>query len=181
MVICGGNLPEMLRLWNILLPGVGLIHRRRCAVGGLVAGGYLLMLAIAVAGIWLGESTIPHWATVSAAAGAGGLFAVGQIALGRHLAGRHDPAWRLHIAALRETSEAHLDHGRHIDALLTVEEWLAEDPVSAEAYLLRGHVYAETGRPERARQAYKRAGKLDTTGKFAEEIRESVAALGVRL
>ena len=33
---------------------------------------------------------------------------------------------------------------------------------------------------DRARQAYRRAAKLDATGRFAAEIRESLAELGVR-
>jgi tetratricopeptide (TPR) repeat protein len=171
----------MLTLWNILLPGLGLIRQRRTTIGLVIAASYLLLLATAGAGAWAGWDVLPKWASIAAAAGAGAVFAIGQIALARHVADRNDPAWRLHVAALRERSEAHIEQDRYIDALLTLDTWLSEDPISAEAHLLRGHIYARTGRPERARQAYKRAAKLDSVGEYAAEIRESQAALRVRL
>ncbi len=91
---------------------------------------------------------------------------------------RCEPAWRLHVASLRETVEAHMERGRTIEALLVLEEWLREDPHSAEAWVFRARLDAANGKLNRARLAYQRAARWDQEGRFTDEIRHALEVLG---
>lgn len=159
---------------NVLAPGLGLWRLGRRRVGGAL----VLLCAAALAGIVvLAVAGGRGWPILIPAAALGAAFALSHILLRNELAVRQEPAWRLHVASHRETIEAHLEHGRTLEALTEIGGWLQEDPHSAEAWVFRARLDAVSGLLDRARQSYQRAARWDDQGRFSEEIRHALEVL----
>jgi cytochrome c-type biogenesis protein CcmH/NrfG len=127
----------------------------------------------------LGNQDIPsRWIALVPLCLVAGGYALSYVLFRNEMAIRREPAWRLHVASLRETVEAHLERGRTVDALLVLNEWLREDPHSAEAWVLLARLDAANGRLSRARLAYQRANRWDEKGRFRDEIRHALEVLG---
>lgn len=165
-------------LLNIVAPGVGLALAGEHRLGWSTTGVYLLSLAYAIGGsIWPGA--VPATIRLAAAILAVGLFLFAQVLLVRRIRLKREPAWRMHVAALRETAEAHLQHERFLDALIVVDQWSHEDPADPEPWILRGEVYLDMGRADRAQRSLRRASSLDREGLHTIRIREARDRLSI--
>ncbi len=163
--------------WNLVLPGLSLWRLGCRGSGFALAAAY----AAGVVGIFLlaleGHSNVSlAWLLIPVMVMTGAIIA-SECTMRKIQAQRRQPAWRLHVAYLRETVEAHLERGRNLEALMVIEEWLRETPNSAEAWVFKARLDAANGRLSRARQDYQRAARWDHDGRFGDEIRHALEVL----
>ena len=165
----------MIVLWliNIMIPGAALMLVGKFGKGALVAAGYLLAVGVAACCVLTGHP----WLAVTAAGAAGGMFALSQVQWFAHVRLHRRPRWRLHVAALRETAEAHVSQERFAEAIEVVEAWLGEDPRSVDAWLILGEIHLACGHGDRAERAYRRAQRLDRPKQHAERIAQALDAM----
>lgn len=163
---------------NVLVPGLALWRLGRRRLGAALAGmgvfGLFGMILLTIGT----DGTRMAWVALIPLCLVAMAYALSHTLLRNELSVRCEPVWRLHVASLRETLEAHMERGRTIDALLVLEKWLRDDPHSAEAWVFRARLDAANGKLNRARLAYQRAARWDGDGRFTDEIRHALEVLG---
>lgn len=162
-------------LLNILLPGAALAREGRVRLGAALLGAYVAAMTAVLLAAVPARPIIPAWAAVLAGGCAGAAFAIAQMALHHYRARQRDPAWRAHLDALQSAACEHHEQGRSFDALLVVEEWLADEPRSVPAHLLRARILSADGKLARAAHAYRQLARVDRRGEYAAETQEALA------
>jgi len=165
-------------LWvlNILWPGAGWVAAGRFREGLPPVAAFGLAAAVAVGAA---EMMMP-WLAVAGASLAGGLYAHAQVRFSRYYTLHRTPNWRLHVAAMREIAEAHLAQERYDEALSVVRQWIYDDRMSVDAYVLLGEIHQACGRTEEAGRAFGRAERLDREGRHDEPIARGLQWVAAR-
>jgi hypothetical protein len=162
-------------LLNLLLPGTGLILRRREWLGFLVAVVFGLLGNLALAGLLIAPEALPGWLIRSALGGAGLVWISAQAMLWRQgvLAAARARGLELILQQARAALAAHDAEG----ARLCLESGLALDDESVEVHVLWARLFTIEGDDSGRQRAWRRVLELDLRRVYRAE---AIAALGPR-
>ena len=133
----------LVRLLNLVLPGTGLILRRREWLGFSLAMVFGISGNIALAGWLIAPMAVPPKMTGLAFILSGMSWLAAQVLLHREAAAMRRQSAQLR--ALVDAARAALDHGDLESAKLELESGLALDDECAEVYLLRARLCGVSG------------------------------------
>jgi len=160
-------------LLNVVLPGTGLIIRRREWLGFSLAMVFGVCGNVALAGWLIAPVAVPFWLTWLA----GGLCALSwllaqllmqrQVVLLRRRAGG--------IVALLREAQAAIEVGDLKSASLALERGAAMDDENVELYVLRARLCALEEDVKGERAAWRRVVKLDRQRRYGNEARRALA------
>ena len=154
---------------NVLLPGAGLIIRRRAWLGFSLAFVFGICGNVALAGWLIAPAAVPTWLTQVALGLAGLAWLSAQLLLRRqdHVLRRRASGL---AAILREAGSA-LEAGDLGSARLALESGVAINDESADLYALQARLCALEDDPQGMRAAWRRVVKLDRDGRYREEAK----------
>jgi hypothetical protein len=161
-------------LLNILIPGLGLIVRRREWLGFALAVVFGICCNVALAGRLIAPVAIPSWLTHSATAFAVFTWFSGQVLF------RHEVVLQRRraggVAVLVESARNALDAGDTERARRCLEAGASLDDEHLELHLLLARLRTVVGDQGGARRAWRRVRKLDCQGRFREEAEQGLTA-----
>lgn len=155
-------------LLNLLLPGTGLIIRRREWFGLFIALFFALCCNVAIAGLHIAPAAVPHWLSHVAVLLVAMTWLLAQIFLYRQ--GREEQRTAHALENILREIQLALDANNVELAGEAVESGLALNEESVELQVLRAQVAKRSGNERALHDACRRVRKLDRHKRYAAEI-----------
>ena len=159
----------MVWLLNIIIPGTGLVVRRREWLGFSLAIMFGLCGNVTLAGWLIAPAAVPAWLTRLASALAALTWVAAQLLL--HRQGTLLKRRASGLAALLREAHSALEAGDTESARLALESGAAVDDEAAELYVLRARLCDLVGDDRGARAARRRIHRLDRRRRRRCEVR----------
>lgn len=159
-------------LFNVVLPGSGLIIRRREWLGFSLAVVFGLCGNVALAGWLIAPAAVPFWLTMLAVGLSGLSWVASQLLLHRQVVSLRRRAMGLGVL-LREARSA-LEAGDTKSAHLALESGAALDDENVELHVLRARLCALEHDHTGASAAWRHVLKLDRRGPNGREARRAL-------
>lgn len=159
-------------LLNVVLPGTGLILRRREWLGFSLAVLFGICGNVALAGWLIAPAAVPGWLTRLAFELCGGVWLLSQVLLLRQgiLLKRRAAG----LDALLTEARSALAAGDAESAALALDSGTTVDDESVDLYVLRARLCESKGDERGRRAAWRRVVKLDRRGEHAAEARRAL-------
>jgi hypothetical protein len=162
-------------LLNLIVPGAGLIVRRREWLGLSLAVVFGLCGNVALAGCLIAPAAIPGWLTILAFVLAGLTWLAAQVLFWRQDLSQVRCAHDLSVL-LREARSA-MDIGDLDPARICLDSAMAMDDENVELHILRARLLTLEGDGPAARKAWRRAAKLDVRKQYRGETERALETL----
>lgn len=159
-------------LLNVILPGTGLIIRRREWLGLSLAMVFSISVQVAIAGSLIAPETVPFWLVrLAAALGAVSWF------LSQYLCYRQGlilSRIQRGLSNLVSEARAAMEGRDFVAAERAVDSGLALNDEDVELHVLKARLFAHQGNSQAARKEWRRVVKLDHDKRFLDEARNAV-------
>lgn len=162
----------MIWLFNLILPGTGLILRRREWLGLCLTMIFSICGNVAIAGIWIAPDSVPGRLTHTAVA-----MLVGCWVLAQYLCHRQGSALARNrglLLDLLEDARSALKQGDVASTRRALDRGRAVDDEAAELFVLGARLAALEGDAEAMKDSWRRVIKLDRKGRFSREAQEGL-------
>lgn len=161
-------------LFNVAVPGTGLVALGRPWVGSSLAGSFLLAAEVGILGLLVAPASVSRGVSVAALVAAGVVWLAGQgvlLARIRFVRSAHLPR---ELAILHRLAERAISRSDLGTAQAAIAVALSMDDTDVQSHLLRARVLTLAGRRSKARRAWLRVKRLDVNHRYAEEIEQNL-------
>jgi len=162
-------------LLNLIVPGAGLIVRRREWLGFSLAVVFALCANICVAGWLIAPASIPRQLTLAAGilTGLAWVMAQALLRMQERLLVRRAAG----LGVLLDDAERALAAGDLDTARTALETAMALDDEDVRLHVLRARALERSGDVQRSRRAWRRVLQLDVDRQYARDARQALEAL----
>jgi hypothetical protein len=157
-------------LFNLLVPGTGLVVLGRPWVGVCLAGLFLLGAELGILGLLVTPTSLPQVLSVAALGAAAGIWLAGQILLAARIRFLRGPGLPRELAILHRLAQRAISRSDFGTAQAAIGVALSMDDSDVHSHVLRARILSLTGPRAKAQRAWLLARRLDVGNQHSEEI-----------
>lgn len=161
-------------LFNVAVPGTGLVAVGRPWVGSSMAGLFLLAAEVGILGLLVAPASVSRGVSIAALVAAGVVWLVGQGVLLARIRFLRSAQLPRELAILHRLAQRAMSRSDLGTAQAAIAVALSMDDADVQSHLLRARVLTLSGRRSRAQRAWLLVKRLDVHHRYAEEIERNL-------